>query len=374
MRIEKVETFIVSSFLIAKITTDDGTEGFGESCYWAFPRATQETIRSFESDLVGMDPANTEHIWNYLYRKQSFRGNGLAGAISAIDIALWDIKGKRLQAPVWDLLGGRARDRVRAISLDMTGETPEELAASARTILHNGFTALKFTPMRGEWWLDRYPNFIRTCLAQVEAVRETVGWDFDIAIEIHRNMLPSEAVVFIQECAKYLPYFVEDPIAPDSVLAMADVARQINVPLAAGERNTGIWEFREYAELSRCHFLKPDVGMAGGISQLRKIAAVAEAQHIRIAPHNFLSPIATAACVQLGVATPNWDVTESYQETDPPRRAVVKQPVPIVDGYFIPPDVPGIGVEFDERSVDRYPYEPMGDPPPMRDDGSIALR
>lgn len=374
MQIEKVETFLVSGFLIVRITTNTGIQGIGECCFWGFPRAAEEIIESFTEDLVGMNPSDTEHIWNYLYRKKSFRGNGVSGAISAIDVALWDIKGKRFDTPVWDLIGGRARQRVRAISLGLEGDTPDQLAKSAKAIVESGYTALKFTPMASKWWLQRYPSFIKSCLEQLEAVRETVGWDFDIGVEIHRNMIPAEATVFIEAAAKYLPYYVEDPIAPDSLLAMADVARKINVPLAVGERNAGIWEFREYAELTRCHFLKPDVGTAGGISQLIKIAAIAEAQHIRIAPHNFLSPVSTAACVQLGIAISNWDVLESGPEEQPPRRAVVKSPVPVIDGYFMPPDAPGIGVEFDEDAASLYPFEPMGTPVPIRDDGSVALR
>lgn len=374
MKIEKVETFLVSHFLVVRITADDGTEGVGESSYWAFPKAAEETIKGFASDLIGMDPGNTEHIWNYLHRKYSFRGNSLAGAISAIDIALWDIKGKRLQAPVWDLLGGKARHKVRALSIGVAGGTPDEVAAKAKAVKEQGFTALKFTPMPGEWWLQSYPNVVRGSVAMVEAVRETVGWEFDVALEIHRNMLPSEAVVFIQEVAKYLPYFIEDPIAPDGVVAMGEVSDKMSLPLAVGERNTGIWEFRDFVQLSKPHFLKPDVGLAGGIGHVKKIAAMAESHHIRIAPHNFLSPIVTAACVQLGTCTPNWDVIEGLPEDEPPRSAIVKQAVPIADGYYIPPETPGIGVEFDEEAASKLPFDPMGHPPPIREDGSVALR
>ena len=374
MKIDKIETFLVSHFLVVRITTDDGTEGIGESSYWAFPRAAEETIRGFTDDLVGMDPGDTEHIWNYLHRKHSFRGNSLAGAISAIDIALWDIKGKRLQAPVWDLLGGRARRKVRALALGVNGGTPDEVAAQAKGVKEKGFTALKFIPMPGEWWLKSYADVVKGSVAMLEAVRETVGWDFDVAVEIHRNMLPSEAVVFIQEAAKYLPYYVEDPVAPDGVVAMAEVAEKMSAPLAVGERNTGIWEFRDFAQLTKAHFLKPDVGLAGGIGHVKKIAAMAESHHIRIAPHNFLSPIVTAACVQLGICTPNWDVLEGLNEEEPPRSAIVRHAVPIVDGYYIPPETPGIGVEFDEEAASRLPFDAMGQPPPIREDGSVALR
>ncbi len=374
MKIESVETFLASHFLVVRITTDDGIQGIGESSYWAFPRAAEETVKGFAADLVGMEAGDTEHVWNYLHRKHSFRGNSLAGAISAVDIALWDIKGKRLQAPVWDLLGGRARRRVRALSLGVSGGTCDEVAAQAEAVKSRGFTALKFIPMPGEWWLRSYPSVVRGSIAMLEAVRETVGWDFDVGVEIHRNMLPSEAVVFVEQAAKYLPYFVEDPIAPDGVAAMGEVAAKMSVPLAVGERNTGIWEFRDFAQIARPHFLKPDVGLAGGIGHVKKIAAMAESQHVRIAPHNFLSPIVTAACIQLAVSTPNWDVQEGLDETQPPRSAIVKRPIPIVDGYYVLPEAPGIGVELDEESMSRLPFEPMGQPPPIRGDGSVALR
>ena len=141
-----------------------------------------------------------------------------------------------------------------------------------------------------------------------------------------------------------------------------------------GERNTGIWEFREYAQLTKCHFFKPDVGLAGGITHTRKIAAVAESHHIRIAPHNFLGPVATAACIQLATATPNWDVQEAYDETTGARGAIVHEPIPVVDGFFIPPETPGIGVEFNEETAAKFPFEQPQAAPPIREDGSVALR
>jgi galactonate dehydratase len=375
LKIAQVETFLVSRYLIVRITTEDGTQGIGESSYWAFPRAAEETVKVFAGDIIGMDARDNEHIWNYLHRKYSFRGNSIAGAISAIDIALWDIKGKRLQAPVWDLLGGRARQKVRAIALGVGGATPDEAAASARKAKDDGYSALKFTPLPGEWWLEQFPDLIRGTAAILEAVREAVGWDFDIGVEIHRNMLPSDAIVFVQHAAKYLPYFIEDPIAPDSVVAMAEVSEKMNLPLAVGERNTGIWEFMEYAQLAKCHFFKPDVGLAGGITHTKKIAAVGEAHHIRIAPHNFLGPVVTAACIHLGIATPNWDVLEAARdEAEGARGAIIKEPNKIVDGYFIPSEKPGLGVEFNEEEAAKYPFEQWPSNVPIRDDGSVALR
>ena len=373
MRIENIETFIVTNWLVVRITADDGTQGIGESTFWAFPKASETIVKAFAEDLVGEDPLRVEHHWQYMYRKYSFRGGALAGAISAIDQALWDIRGKHYEAPVWDLLGGMVRHKVRAMVL-IGGRSLDEIVASAARAKQDGFTALKLSPFKPQWWQTRYPTFIRDCTEIVAAVRETIGWEMDLGVEIHRNMVPSEAIVFAERIEKFLPYFYEDPIAPDSVLSMGEVAVKIKLPLAAGERNNTIWEFREYIEAAGIHFVRPDVGFAGGITHVKKIAAIAESHHQRVIPHNFLSPIATAACVQLAACTPNWDLQEYMREQEPPKRDVLKEVTSLVDGYLIPPDKPGLGIELDEAGIKKHPFRQPGGRPPLREDGSIALR
>ena len=375
MKIEKIETFFVSRFLVVKVTTEDGLEGIGESCYWSYPKAAEATIHSFSDALIGMDSDNVEHIWNNLWRYNSaFRGNSIGGAISAIDMALWDIKGKRLQTPVWNLLGGKVRQKIRAIALGVGGDTPEECASGAKKALEQGFTALKFTPMPNNWAELTYTRLIGLALEMVEAVRETVGWDFDIGVEIHRNMQPHEAIAFCEEVAKFRPYFIEDPIVPDSVVAMADVSSKIKLPLAVGERNMGIWEFREYAQLAKPAFFKPDIAVAGGITGVKKIATIAEANHIKICPHNFQGPIATAACIALGTSSPSWDLQESLQEDISPRRDMTDEIIKIKDGWYIPSEKPGLGVIFNEDSPSMHPFDPANIPPPISSDGSVGLR
>jgi galactonate dehydratase len=267
MRIERVETFIADTFLFVRITADDGTQGIGESTFWCFPYATEAIVNSFGKDLIGQDPLRIEHLWNSMYRKYSFRGGALASAIGVIDQALWDIKGKHYGAPVWDLLGGRVREKVRAMVL-LDGSGRDGLAASAARAKRDGFTAIKLTPFPPEWEKARYPNLIRACVEIVAAVRETIGWEMDMGLEIGRNMVPSEAIVFCQHIERFLPYFIEDPIAPDSVLSMGEVAQKITLPLAVGERNNTIWEFREYSETPGVHFVRPDVSLAGGITHV----------------------------------------------------------------------------------------------------------
>ena len=373
MRIEKFETFVVDTFLFVRITTDDGTQGIGESTFWSFPFASEAIIKAFEADLTGQDPLRIEHHWNAMYRKYSFRGGALAGAIGAIDEALWDIKGKHYEAPVWDLLGGRVREKVRAMVL-LYGHGKDELVASAERAKKDGFTAVKLTPFPPDWSRKSYPNLIRACTDIVAAVRETIGWDMDMGLEVHRNMVPAEAIVFAQQIEKFLPYFIEDPIAPDSVLSMGEVAKKIKLPLAAGERNHTIWEFREYVEKAGIHFVRPDVSLGGGITHVKKIAAIAESHHQGVIPHNFLGPIATACCVQLAACTPNWDLQEYAREDSPPRSDVVKQVTSLKDGYLMVPEKPGIGVELDEEGIKKHPFRQHGGPAPLREDGSVALR
>ena len=374
MKIANIETFLVSNFLIVRITDENGIQGVGESCYWSYPKSVEETILGFKDILIGTDSRNIEHIWNLLWRNNSsFRGNSLSSAISAIDIALWDIKGKRLNAPIWDLLGGKVRNKVRAIAQGVNGKTPDEFAEKVNTLKEKGFTAVKFTPMPFDWPKYTYSKLMDVSANIVKAVRNKVGVDFDIAIEIHRNMRPHEAIVFCNEIEKYKPYFVEDPIVPDSVLSMSNLSSKINLPLAVGERNAGIWEFKEYAELVNPGFFKPDIAVAGGISGVKKISDIAQAHHIKICPHNFQSPIATAACISVAVSSPAWDVQESVDEDLSPRRDITDQVIKLKDGWYYPSEKPGLGVNFNEESVKKHPFIQANSPPEIKDDGSVAL-
>ena len=374
MKIAKIETFLISGFLVIRITDENGIQGIGESCYWSYPKATLETLEVFKNALIGMEARNINHIWNFLWRyNSSFRSNSIGAAISSIDMALWDIKGKRLDAPVWDLLGGKVRSKVRAIALGINGNSPDEFAESAQKIKDQGFTALKVTPMPKNWPEYTYSKLLKISTDIVGAIRNQVGWDFDLGIEIHRNMRPAEAIVFCKEIEKYKPYFIEDPIVPDSVLSMAKVSEKINLPLAVGERNVGVWEFKEYAEIAKPAFFKPDIAVAGGITGVKKISHIAESHHIKISPHNFQGPIATAACIALGVSSSAWDVQESIDEHLPPRRDITDEIIEIRNGWYYPSDKPGLGVNFNEDSVGKHPFVQVNYPPETKDDGSIAI-
>ena len=380
MKIEKIETWLVAQWMTVRVTCDDGTYGVGEANFWSYAEASQAIAKRIEADLRGVDPRDVDRIWNSVYRKYSFRSPALTAAMSAIDVALWDIKGKRLQAPVWDLLGGKFRDSVRAMVLLGTYgqygpmDDADGFVKAARGAKADGYTALKMTPFPKNWGMKGYSELIRENTAIVAAVREEVGWDFDIGIEIHRNLAPSEGVVFAQQIEPFLPYFYEDPIAPDSVLSMGDVGRQVRLPLAAGERNNTIWEFREYCQQPGMAFIKPDIGLAGGFTHCKKIAAMAEGFHIRVAPHHFLGPISTMALAHIATATPNWDVNEFAPEHGTFKEKIVTHLTEVKDGYFIPPDRPGLGTDIVVEEMVKQERPLSSGEMARRPDGAIALR
>ncbi len=368
MKIEKIETWLVFRWLTVRVTCDDGTYGVGEGNFWSYADATEVIAHRIEDDIRGLDPRDVDRIWNTAYRKYSFRSPAITAVLSAIDIALWDIKGKRFGAPVWDLLGGKVRDKVRAIVLlgsysDSVGplSTPESFAKAARMAKNDGYTALKMTPFPNNWGELAHGDLIRQNTAIVEAVREEVGWDFDIGIEIHRNMFPGSSVVFAQQIEKFLPYFYEDPIAPDSVMSMGGVGDKVKIPLAIGERNNTL------------SFLKPDIGLAGGFTHVKKIAAMAESFHIKMAPHHFLGPIANMANTHIATATPNWNVNEFNPEVGTFREDIVSNVSPVVDGYFIPSEAPGLGIDINVEEMAKHPYDAGTGESSRSADGGLVL-
>jgi galactonate dehydratase len=374
VRIDTVETFAAAGALYVRLTTDTGLVGIGESTCFGWPRAVGDVVGSLRDYLVGSDPFDVEAHWLHLYRTYSFRGMVVVGAISAIDQAMWDIRGRYLEVPVWQLLGGRCRRAVRAMKV-ISGRSSEEVANAAADAVSAGYTAVKVILYGHEHHAMRHASRLQSLVERFVAIRDTVGWDLDVGIELHRNLAPGDAVQLCEEIGPLRPFFVEDPIPPDSVLSFGEVAARVRVPMAAGERNTTIWEFREYAEQPGVSYLRPDVGVAGGITHLRKICALAEAHHQGILPHAVPSgPVATAAHVHLGIATPNWEAQEHVEQDGPPATDVVRAVVPLVDGWLSPPDAPGLGMELDDDGLARTQVRPVRAGAPVREDGSVAIR
>ena len=376
MRIESVEAIPAGGACYVRVFGDDGTWGVGESTFFGWPSAVAEIVRSFETYLKGRDAFDVEHHWLSLYRALSFRGMAVTGALSAIDQALWDIKGKHFEVPVWQLLGGRARRAVRAMRVVDVGSIDQVVDAARRAVEVEGYTALKILLFQHDHHLMRQAARLNDLVERFAAVRETVGWQIDLGVELHRNMTAGDAILLSAELARFRPLFVEDPIPPDSVMGLRSFAGKVDVPVAAGERNTTIWEFAEYLERPGVAFVRPDVGIAGGITHVKKICALAEAFNAGVLPHAVPSgPVAVAAHVQLGISSPNWELQEHVPQDSPSWTDIVDQVIEVRDGYLLAPDRPGLGIDLDDAGLAKHPPLAVDlSDLAVREDGSVAIR
>lgn len=387
MKIEKVESMLIGGTAsapgnhIVRIWTDTGLNGIGQSACWGYPEAVDQMVKKFSKYLVGQDPLRIEHHWQYLYRMGPFRGSALSGAVSAVDIALWDIKGKHLQAPVWQLLGGNVRDKIRLHLLmgaklpdaSDKGTTADGLRINAKAAADEGFTAIKTDPLPDGFESMTMPRLIRETRENVAGMREGAGEDVDIILEIHRKLTPMVAIALGETVAEFSPLFYEDPIQIDTITSQSEIAKRLTMPVANGERLHSIWEFRELLEHGGPQYVRPDMGLAGGITHVKKIAAIAESYHSAVVTHNYLGPVLTAAAVQLDTSIPNF-VTQEYTKADETEtHAVFKSALKREGGYIPVPDAVGIGVELDDAKVSDFPFVSKDlSNIPMRVDGSVG--
>lgn len=374
-RIAKVEIFVAGLSCFVRLTTEDGVQGVGESTAFAYPNAVAEIIRNFEPFLIGADAHDVEANWLKMYRALGWRGLMLGGAISAIDQACWDIRARIFETPVWHLLGGRSRKAVRGMKV-VFGASKEDLVANSLKAQNEGYTAIKVILHEHDHHQMRHAQKIADLVDRMGSLREAVGNTLDIGIELHRNMQPGNSIALIEELMQFRPLFVEDPIPPDSVLSLGEVSEKVKTPMAAGERNTTIYEFREYIEHAGLAFVRPDIGIAGGFTHVRKICAMAEAHHQGVLPHAVPSgAIATMAHIHMGITAPNWEAQEHMdQNVDPVQQMVTRIPI-VKDGWLYPFDEPGLGMEINDAffatnpPVSIFPINPD-----LREDGSVALR
>lgn len=385
MKITGVSTIVVNAglrnWIFVKVETDQpGLIGWGEASHEWKTRAVVGAIDDLAPLLIGEDPTRTEHLWQVMYRQQFFKGGTVTmSGISGIDQALHDITAKDLGITLHRLLGGPVRDRVRMYDHLGGGSTDsvyneattEAFAARARESVSEGFDAMKILAVPRSAPLEG-GRAVREATGLMAAVRDAVGPDIDIMVDLHGRTTPAMAIQYGLALAPYRPWFFEEPCPPGNVDAMVEVARAIPIPVAAGERLVTRYEFREVLEKRACAVIQPDVCHAGGITEVRKIAAMADAYFIGVAPHNPLGPIATVVNVQLAFATPNHLIQELMRNDVPWRDEVVDAPLEIRDGYVLPPTRPGIGIEVDERGAARYPYKPEPQVRWFHRDGSVA--
>ena len=375
MKITAVETYPVwggtRNFLFVTVDTDAGIAGVGESGLTGRELAVAGAVQHLAPLLIGEDPRRIEHLWQLMARGGFFPAMGAtAAALSAIDIALWDIRGKVLGVPVYDLLGGLSRDRV--VCYPHNNELGvEPLVESARRTWEEGWKFVRWgLPPHGEVLEPR--RSIRTALQQCEALRVALGDDVELCLDVHTRLDPADSITLMRALEPYRPFFIEDPVRAEDMNALQRVRRQTAVPIAVGEQFYSKWQFRQVIEEDLTDYARVDVCLAGGITEAKKIAAMAEAHHIKLATHNPLGPVATAACLHLNLACPNVGVQEQPRRPGTTLTDVVPVQMDWQDGSLLTPTRPGLGVEFDREAARAHPFR-LTEPPHLRRvDGSLT--
>jgi galactonate dehydratase len=376
MRITSVEPLIVDvgsrNWLFVVVETDDGVSGIGEGSLPGHPRAVAAAVEEYREYVVGEDPARIQHLWQLMYRQPFFRSGAVTlSAMSAIEQALWDIKGKVAGLPVYELLGGRCHDRIKLYANGPSGSTSTELAESAQAIVERGFTALKtgiespVLPVQGD-------GFVRSAAERMEALRTAVGEDVEIGWDAHGRLSAAMGIKVARALEPYNLWFIEEPAPPENAKALAQVAHATTIPVAAGERLFTKWAFREVLELGAAALLQPDLSHCGGVLEARAIASMAEVYHCGFAPHNPLSPLNAIVSAHVGMASPNFVALEICLYPPDWTAELITEPLEFHDGYLELSGKPGWGVELDVELCRVHPYAPYKLPILEHPSGAIA--
>lgn len=357
MKITGYELFQVPPrWLFLKIETDEGIVGWGEPVIEGRADTVKAAVHELMEYLIGKDPARIEDHWNMLYRSGFYRGGPiLMSAIAGIDQALWDIKGKFYNAPVYDLLGGACRDSIRVYSW-IGGDRPSEVGQAAKTIVDAGFTAVKMNGTEELQYVDSYEK-IDQAVARIAAVREAVGPNVGIGIDFHGRVHKPMAKILVKELEQYRPMFIEEPVLAENNEALREIAQHTSIPIATGERMFSRWDFKKLLTDGYVDIIQPDLSHAGGITECKKILSMAEAFDVAAAPHCPLGPIALAACLQVDATCHNAFIQEQslgihYNvESDLLDYILDRTVFEYKDGYVKMPTGPGLGIEINEEHV-----------------------
>ena len=375
MKITDVKTFPLHNgsrnYLFVKVETDEGIYGVGEFGLTWKEEAGVGAVQHMKGDLVGQDPMNIERIWQTLFRGDFFPGGRInMAAQSAIDIALWDIKGKALGQPVYMLLGGRMRDRVVCYT-GIGGRTAADTAQAARQRVAEGWKYLRMSVMDRDGVLE--PSVaVRDAVEHMAAVREAVGPEVELCMDVHTRLDPPDTIRLGRKLEAYDPFFIEDPLRCENPQSYRLVRQHVSCPLAIGEHYATKWEFRQLIEEELTDYARIDLCIVGGLTEARKVANWCETHYIKIVPHNPLGPVSAAACLHLDIATDNFAVQEGGRVGFAFWQDVFPVQVPYEAGYLLPPERPGLGVEFDEAAAKKYPFQPGRGPRLRRLDGSFT--
>jgi len=370
MKVTDVKHFLAhpggrgKNLCFVKVETDEGVYGWGEA-YTQSDRDTQVTahIDQLKRYLIGRDPRNIKHFMQIAYDDFAGRRSAmdLWCALSGIEQAMWDITGKVAGMPVHMLLGGACRSRIRVYANGWSGSTnPLTLAERAQEVVEMGFTAMKFDPIPGPWRTYVSKDVENAAIENVEAVRDAVGWDVDILVEMHRRLAPMHARRIAREIERFRPFWYEEPVLAENIDALAAVKRDINLPVVTGEELYTKFEFREVFEKQAADIINPDVCNVGGILELKEIAAMAEPYFVVVSPHNYNSTtLGLAATMQVSAAIPNFLITEYFVNLEEFGKDIAKVPFEVKDSYIQVPTTPGIGIDLDEDRLANYPYQPF---------------
>ena len=380
MKITKVNTYLVRPrWGFVEIETDEGITGWGEAVLEGHAGTVLRCVEEMEDYLLQADPSRIEDIWTTLYRAGFYRGGGIMmSAISGIDQALWDIKGKLFQAPVYELMGGACRDKMRVYSW-VGGDRPSDVGKAAREKLEEGFTAVKMNATEELQMIDSYDK-IDAVLERVAAIRESCGRAFGIAIDFHGRVHKPMAKVLAKKLEEFEPMFLEEPVLCENMEAFAEIAAACNIPIATGERLYSRWDFKRLLHAGGVDIIQPDLSHAGGITEVKKIASMAEAYDVALAPHCPLGPIALAACLNVDATCYNAVIQEqSIGIHYNVGKSVLdyvnnREDFAFTDGFVSLPRKPGLGVEVNKELVEEENRTPHNWKNPVwrHADGSIA--
>ncbi|SEO62981.1 galactonate dehydratase [Paenibacillus sp. OV219] len=384
MKITAIKTIVVNAntknWIFVKVETDEGLVGWGEASLEHRVKSVVGCIEDLSHYIIGQDPTRIEYLYQIMYRQPFWRA-GVIGmsALSGIEMACWDIFGKSLNMPVYKLLGGKVRDKIRMYDHPGGGnadivyfkETVESMTENAIKSVEDGYTAIKIMVVPRTELLDGH-KVLNHAQTLMESIRNAVGDDIDIMVDFHGRTTPDMAIQYAKVLAPYRPFFIEEPCLPDNVLGMVKVSENTDIPIATGERLVTRFQFRELLEKGAVAVIQPNISHCGGLWEAKKIAAMAETYYVSVAPHNPLGPVTTAASIAFATSTPNWLIQESFRKDVPWRDEVVINPVQIEKGYVIPSERPGLGVEVDEKAAAKYPFKQDAFMRYFNDDGSVG--
>jgi len=367
--------------VLVKVYTDDGPDGLGEA-FHSLDEPIEGALLKFERWLKGEDPTRILHNWQAIYRGLRYPlGTAELAALSAVEQALWDIAGKACGLPVFKMLGGPTRDRIRLYGSATLcqprhfGLPGDDLVGGTRRCVASGFTAVKFTP-QPEDFEGKSPDYVhRAAVERVRSVREAVGDDVDVCLDYHgRSFSVTEAVRLAQAIESYRPMFLEEPALTENPDALVEAKMKTSIPIAGGERCNSRDRLRELLEKRALHILQPEPTCNGGILETVKWAFLCELYHVTIAPHQACGPVSLLACAHIDAAIPNFLIQECNVNVEDPFFRDLFDPMPVIEnGYLALPDRPGLGIELNEEATKKYPRKPYDRPVIIQQDGAIGL-